>query len=78
MFAEAWILSGLLVGAICLVSFYSWRQKRRLRNATQGNYRWKPDQDYDVIQEGEANMTPAFPKLIKRQKSSNRPDGAKD
>lgn len=67
MFAEAWILLGLIGGAVVLVSFFSWRQKRRLRNGTN-KYRWKPEQDFDVIQEGEANMTPAFPKLLKRKK----------
>ncbi|EFL90144.1 hypothetical protein [Ahrensia sp. R2A130] len=30
-------------------------------------YDWKPAQDYDVVQTGEANMTPAFPVLKKRK-----------
>ena len=30
-------------------------------------YRWKPEQDYDVVLQGETPMTPGFPILKKRE-----------
>jgi hypothetical protein len=34
-------------------------------------YRWKPEQDYDVVMRGETPMTPGFPVLKKRNKDKN-------
>lgn len=39
-------------------------QKRTPSNA----YRWRPEQDYDVVLQGETPMTPGFPVLKKRDK----------
>ncbi len=61
-------LLGTAVVALLLVAgalIYIWQGKKRQKSQT---YQWKPDQDYDVVQEGESSMTPAFPKLVKRTK----------
>jgi len=34
-------------------------------------YRWKPEQDYDVVMRGETPMTPGFPVLKKREKNKS-------
>ncbi len=49
-------------------------QKRSPPNA----YRWKPEQDYDVVMQGETPMTPGFPVLKKRKKPGAANQSTKD
>ncbi len=51
----------LFIGAIAYIII----GKRRNKST---EYQWQPEQDYDVVQEGESSMTPAYPKLVKREK----------
>ena len=39
-----------------------------IQKRNPNGYRWEPEQDYDVILQGETPMTPGFPVLKKRQK----------
>lgn len=50
----------LVVAAMLLYIKFGGRKK-------SGGYDWKPAQDYDVVQTGEANMTPAWPVMKKRE-----------
>ncbi|MEM8750068.1 MAG: hypothetical protein AAGF28_07190 [Pseudomonadota bacterium] len=59
---SAAVLFVVLFGAILAYIVIGSRQNRK-----RTGYQWKPEQDYDVIQEGESSMTPAFPKLKKRE-----------
>ncbi len=40
------------------------------RKRAPKKYNWKPEQDYDVVMRGETPMTPGFPILKKRNKTS--------
>lgn len=55
------LAAALFVGAIAYIII----GKRRNKST---EYQWQPEQDYDVVQEGESSMTPAYPKLVKREK----------
>jgi hypothetical protein len=55
------IAAAFFIGSIAYIII----GKRRNKTKT---YQWKPEQDYDVVQEGESAMTPAYPKLVKREK----------
>ncbi len=57
---------GLVVLALCL---YVIRGKIGQKKNPDG-YRWKPEQDYDVVMRGETPMTPGFPVLKKREDRS--------
>ena len=60
-------LTALVVGALI---FYIVRGSRRNRieRQTKPPYRWKPEQDYDVVYSDEGPMSPPFPSLKKRRK----------
>ncbi|MEE9314575.1 MAG: hypothetical protein V3V02_07985 [Rhizobiaceae bacterium] len=45
---------------------------RRNHRLNKDKYKWKPEQDYDVVLRGETPMTPGMPRLIPRDKS--KPD----
>ena len=70
LFAEADTV-GLLIGVALLVVLpialltYAWY--RTSRKARSEPYRWKPEQDYDLIMEGESAMVPASPRLRPRK-----------
>lgn len=55
------IAAALFIGAIAYIIIGRRRNKSK-------SYQWKPEQDYDVVHEGESAMTPAYPKLVKREK----------
>ncbi len=38
------------------------------RKRSPKKYNWKPEQDYDVVHQGETPITPGFPVLKKRKK----------
>lgn len=60
------VLAGLLlVSAIAYIIIGKRRNKK-------SNYQWQPEQDYDVVQQGESTMTPAYPKLVKREKKTRK------
>ena len=64
IFYTSLVLIGLLVVAMC---FYVVRGKIAQKRNPNG-YRWKPEQDYDVVMQGETPMTPGIPVLKKREK----------
>ena len=68
IFYTSLVLIGLLFVAMCI---YVVRGKIAQKRNPKG-YRWKPEQDYDVVMQGETPMTPGFPVLKKRDK--NRPN----
>ena len=57
---------GLVVAASCIYIVRGKAAQRKKPNA----YRWKPEQDYDVVMQGETPMTPGFPVLRKREKNT--------
>ena len=65
IFYTSLVLIGLLVVAMCI---YVVRGKIAQKRNPNG-YRWKPEQDYDVVMQGETPMTPGFPVLKKRDKN---------
>ena len=64
IFYTSLVLIGFLVVAMCV---YVVRGKIAQKRNPNG-YRWKPEQDYDVVMQGETPMTPGFPVLKKRDK----------
>ena len=58
----------VVVLGLCTYIIRGKHAHRRNSNA----YRWKPEQDYDVIMQGETPMTPGFPVLKKREKKQVR------
>ncbi len=67
------ILLGLFGLLVAWMLFYIYTGRSR---AKQGRYMWQPAQDYDVVQEGESAMTPAWPKMVER-KSGKAPNDHK-
>ena len=62
-----------LVGLVVLAMLiYVLRGKLNQKRNPNG-YRWKPEQDYDVVLQGETPMTPGFPVLKKREKGKSDP-----
>lgn len=59
---------GIVFAAVAAILIYVILGKRSQRQ-NKGGYRWKPEQDYDVIMRGETPMTPGFPTMVKRDKS---------
>ncbi|MEP0941602.1 MAG: hypothetical protein ABJH63_11250 [Rhizobiaceae bacterium] len=56
-------LIGLVFLAMCI---YIVKGKLAQKRNPDG-YRWEPEQDYDVVLQGETPMTPGFPVLKKRK-----------
>ena len=51
----------VLLGIALMLLYIKFGGRRK-----SGEYDWQPAQDYDVVQPGEANMTPPFPVIKKR------------
>ena len=64
IFYTTLVLIGIVVLAMLV---YIIRGKAAQRRNPKG-YRWEPEQDYDVVLQGETPMTPGFPVLKKRGK----------
>jgi len=54
------------------VIFYVIKGKIDQKRSPPNAYRWKPEQDYDVIIQGETPMNPGFPVLKKRDKPGQK------
>ena len=61
------VFAFIAFGAFILVT----RAKQK-KNA--GEFRWEPEQDYDVVMKGESSMTPGFPTLVKREGKHEKPN----
>lgn len=61
-------LLALLAIVVMLLCFYIVRGKRAMKRNPDA-YIWQPEQDYDVVMQGETPMTPGFPVLRKRKKT---------
>lgn len=58
------VIVGLVVAAMCAYIARGKAAQKKNPNA----FRWQPEQDYDVVMQGETPMTPGFPVLRKREK----------
>lgn len=63
----------VLLGIALMVLYIKFGGRRK-----SGEYDWQPAQDYDVVQTGEANMTPPFPVLKKRPDPKTNRDNDDD
>ncbi|MGI9364579.1 MAG: hypothetical protein ACR2O8_05315 [Rhizobiaceae bacterium] len=62
------VIVGLVVAAMCAYIAKGRAAQKKNPNA----FRWQPEQDYDVVMQGETPMTPGFPILKKRKKRSSK------
>ena len=63
-----------LVGIVVLAMLVYIVRGKVTQKRNPNGYRWKPEQDYDVVMQGETPMTPGFPVLKKREKRQSDQD----
>ncbi|MEP1207900.1 MAG: hypothetical protein ABJM29_18940 [Rhizobiaceae bacterium] len=68
IFYSSLTVVAIVVLAVCIYIIRGKRAQKRNPNA----YHWKPEQDYDVVMQGETPMTPGFPVLKKRERKNRR------
>ncbi len=72
LIAQAIFVALIFAGLVIYVIVGKHRQRKN-----PNTYKWKPEQDYDVVLRGETPMSPGFPTLKKREKpGSSKPENS--
>jgi hypothetical protein len=64
----------LAVAALVVIGMCAYIVKgKSAQKKNKDGYRWQPEQDYDVVMQGETPMTPGFP-VLKKRHNGQKPD----